>query len=80
MNRSNFWVYEPNAEIRLTAVYGFPTPKELPQEEFRIEFDCRFQTNRFGLQGAEEDYDPGGYRKLASCLRAKLDELSASLQ
>ena len=37
------WTYRPNSTIKVAAVYGFPfgTPW--------VEYDCEFQTNRFGL-------------------------------
>jgi len=57
VNKKSVRAYKPNSDIRITAVYGFPAPGILPAEDFRIAYDCRFKTNRFGLQGQDEQFD-----------------------
>jgi hypothetical protein len=51
-----FWLYKPNSVIRSAAIYGLPMPKYFPMSEFHVEYDCRFRTNRFGLQGNDGQY------------------------
>ena len=55
-NQDGFWLYQPDSVIRQVAVYGFPTPRFLPQSRYTVEYDCQFTTNRFGLQGRNDQY------------------------
>ena len=49
VNHEDIWLYRKNADIRTVAVYGFPEPKILPRNNFRIE------RNKFVEEFAEEN-------------------------